>query len=71
MELERFDVKATFIPLSEINLGVMQPASPNSDAERFLKERGEGRHHICLEVEDIKEAIEECKEFKNIFLWVV
>jgi len=42
MELERFDVKATFIPLSEINLEVTQPASPNSDAERFLKERGEG-----------------------------
>jgi len=67
MELEQFDVKAVFIPLSEISLEVIQPASPNSDAERFLKERGEGFHHIYLEVEDKKEAIEEYQEFKNVF----
>jgi len=64
MELEQFDVKAAFIPLNEISLELIQPASPNSDAERFLKERGEGLHHICFEVEDIKEAIEELKRNK-------
>lgn len=64
MELEQFDVKAAFIPLGETSLELIQPASPNSDAERFLKERGEGLHHICFEVEDIKGAIEELKRNK-------
>jgi methylmalonyl-CoA epimerase len=64
MELEQFDVKAAFIPLSETSLELIQPASPNSDAERFLEERGEGLHHICFEVEDVKEAIEELKRKK-------
>jgi len=64
IDLEQFNVKAAFIPLNEISLELIQPASPNSDAERFIKEKGEGLHHICFEVEDIKEAIEELKRNK-------
>ena len=64
MELEQFGVKAAFIPLNDISLELIEPASPNSDAERFLKEKGEGLHHISFEVEDLKEAIEELKRKK-------
>jgi len=32
--------------------------------ERFLKEKGEGLHHISFEVENLKEAIEELKRKK-------
>jgi len=64
MELEQFDVKAAFIPLNEISLELIQPASPNSDSERFLEERGEGLHHICFEVENIKEAMDELNRRK-------
>jgi len=64
LELEQFNVKAAFIPLSETSLELIEPASPNSDAARFLKERGEGLHHVCFEVEDVKGAIEELKRKK-------
>jgi methylmalonyl-CoA epimerase len=33
------------------------PTTPNSGVARFLEKRGEGLHHICLEVEDIEQAM--------------
>jgi methylmalonyl-CoA/ethylmalonyl-CoA epimerase len=30
------------------------PTSPDTGVARFLEKRGEGMHHICLEVEDIE-----------------
>lgn len=64
LELEQFKVKAAFIPVNDISLELIQPTSPDSDVERFLKEKGEGLHHITFEVEDIKKAIEELKKKK-------
>jgi methylmalonyl-CoA epimerase len=47
-------VKAALLPIgdgSEIEL--LQPIDPQSGIAKFLEHRGEGIHHICLEVEDI------------------
>ena len=35
---------------------------PDSPIENFLKNRGSGIHHICLQVEDIKESINVLKQ---------
>ena len=37
---------------------------PNSPISKFIKKRGTGIHHICLNVEDIDEAIEQMKRNK-------
>ena len=37
---------------------------PNSPISKFIKRRGTGIHHICLNVEDIDEAIEHMKTKK-------
>jgi len=37
------------------------PTSKDTGVARFLDERGEGLHHICLEVDDIDAAIAELK----------
>ena len=37
---------------------------PNSPISKFIKRRGTGIHHICLNVEDIDEAIEHMKTNK-------
>ena len=34
---------------------------PNSPISKFIKKRGTGIHHICLNVEDIDKAIEQMK----------
>lgn len=37
------------------------PTEPNTGVAKFLEKRGEGLHHICIEVEDIGAAIDELK----------
>ncbi|MGQ0506036.1 MAG: methylmalonyl-CoA epimerase [Myxococcaceae bacterium] len=37
------------------------PTEPNTGVARFLEKRGEGLHHICLEVDDIDAALTELK----------
>jgi methylmalonyl-CoA/ethylmalonyl-CoA epimerase len=36
----------------------------NSPIHKFLHKRGPGIHHICLEVDNINNAISELKKFK-------
>ena len=45
---------------SEIEL--IEPTTPDSSLSKFLDKRGEGMHHICLEVEDIDAALQEMQE---------
>lgn len=37
------------------------PTTTDSGVARFLAKRGEGLHHICIEVEDIEAALAELK----------
>ncbi len=58
-------VRIAFLPLggpqgSKIEL--IEPTAPNSSLMRFLERRGEGLHHICLEVDDIDEALQDLKD---------
>jgi methylmalonyl-CoA epimerase len=62
IDFPREGVKIAFLPLggpdgSEIEL--LEPTDPAGGVARFLEKRGEGIHHICLEVEDIDEALAE------------
>jgi methylmalonyl-CoA epimerase len=45
---------------SEIEL--IEPTTPDSSLTRFLDKRGEGLHHICLEVDDIDAALAEMQK---------
>ncbi len=58
-------VRIAFLPMggpggSEIEL--IEPTTPDSSLSRFLEKRGEGLHHICLEVEDIDASLAEMRE---------
>ncbi len=53
-------VRIAFLPMggpggSEIEL--IEPTNPDSSLARFLEKRGEGLHHICLEVDNIDAAL--------------
>ena len=50
-----------FLPVGESELELVQPASPETGAGRFLAERGGGMHHLCFEVDDIAAKLEELK----------
>ncbi|SVD65765.1 uncharacterized protein METZ01_LOCUS418619 [marine metagenome] len=40
---------------------LLEATNPDSPITKFLKKRGPGIHHICFEVVDINEAIQELK----------
>ena len=41
---------------------LLAPTSPDSPIAKFLERRGEGLHHICIYVDDIKIKLAELKE---------
>ena len=58
-------VRIAFLPLggpagSVIEL--IEPTTPDSSLAKFIEKRGEGLHHICLEVENIEAALAEMQE---------
>jgi methylmalonyl-CoA/ethylmalonyl-CoA epimerase len=38
------------------------PTEPDTSVAKFLAKRGEGLHHICIEVEDIEASLAELKK---------
>jgi len=59
-EVPTEQVRIAFLPMggpggSEIEL--IEPTNPDSSLARFLEKRGEGLHHICLEVDSIDAAL--------------
>jgi methylmalonyl-CoA epimerase len=64
-EVPTEQVRIAFLPMggpggSEIEL--IEPTTPDSSLSKFLEKRGEGLHHICLEVDDIDAALAEMQE---------
>jgi methylmalonyl-CoA epimerase len=59
--VETQKVKVSFIKVGETNLELLFPTAPDSPVAKFLETRGEGFHHLALEVEDIDAAVKELK----------
>ncbi len=64
-EVPTEQVRIAFLPMggpggSEIEL--IEPTTPDSSLAKFLEKRGEGMHHICLEVDNIDDALQEMQD---------
>ncbi|HEY7025225.1 MAG TPA: methylmalonyl-CoA epimerase [Candidatus Limnocylindrales bacterium] len=46
-------VRIAFLPVGESNIELVEPTDPGTGVARFLESRGEGFHHVCLEVDDV------------------
>ena len=53
--------KVAFLPLGESEIELVQPTTSDSGLANFLEKRGEGMHHICIEVSDIDATLAELK----------
>lgn len=53
LEMDDQGVKACLIEIGETRLELLQPLSPESAVGRFIERRGEGLHHLALNVDDI------------------
>ena len=54
-------VNVAFLPIGESNLELVQPTTQDSGIAKFLEKRGEGIHHVCIEVPDIEKALAQLK----------
>jgi len=51
--------KIAFLPVGESEIELVQPVKHGLGVFRFLKKRGPGMHHICLQVDNIEMMLEE------------
>ena len=59
--IEQQKVRVAVLPSGDGRIELMEPTAPDSPIQRFLEKRGEGVHHLCFQVEDIRRKIEELR----------
>jgi methylmalonyl-CoA epimerase len=60
-EMPEQDVKMAFLPAGEGEIELLEPIHADSGIGKYLAKRGEGLHHICLEVDDIEATLTDLK----------
>jgi methylmalonyl-CoA epimerase len=55
-------VTIAFLPTGKSEIELVQPVTSDSGVAKFLQKRGEGIHHICLEVDDIEKSLADLQE---------
>ena len=59
--MEDQGVKAGLFDMGNSFLELLEPIDPDFGIARFLETRGEGLHHVCLEVADIHASLADLK----------
>lgn len=59
---ENEELRWQFVPLGETSLEFIESKVKGTAISRFIEKRGEGIHHIAVEVDDIHEALRSIKE---------
>jgi methylmalonyl-CoA/ethylmalonyl-CoA epimerase len=59
--------QVAFLPLAGAEVELVMPTSDDSGIAKYLAKRGQGMHHLCLEVDDIEGMLAQLKA-KNIRL---
>ena len=59
--------QVAFLPLAGAEVELVMPTTDDSGIAKYLAKRGQGLHHLCLEVDDIEGMMVQLKE-KNIRL---
>lgn len=54
--------KVAFIPVGGSEVELVQPTDPDTGLGKYLEKRGEGMHHLCVEVDDIEAMLADLKE---------
>jgi methylmalonyl-CoA epimerase len=69
VKIENVINRLAFLPVGDTNIELVQTTAKTGLAADFLKERGEGIHHIALEVEDIDKTFQELRSQGVEFVW--
>ncbi len=58
---EEGHTEVAFLPIGTTEVELVRPRDMDSGLAKFLTRRGEGIHHICVEVDDIEGALRRLK----------
>jgi len=53
--------KVAFLPVAGSEIELVQPTTEDSGIAKYLAKRGQGMHHLCLEVDDVAGMLAELK----------
>lgn len=56
--VEAQKVRTAIIPVGESKIELLESTEPDGVIAKYIEKRGEGLHHLALEVSDIDEALE-------------
>ena len=54
---EDIGVRGCFVPVGDTNLELLEGTGPNSVISIHIRERGEGLHHVCFEVDGVADKL--------------
>ncbi|MBW7887969.1 MAG: methylmalonyl-CoA epimerase [Bacteroidetes bacterium] len=57
-----------FYPVGQSSIELIESTSKDSTISKFIEKRGEGIHHLCLEVENIREEMNRLKNLDFQFI---
>ncbi len=55
-------VRVAMLQIGESRIELLEPTSDDSPISKFLEKRGEGLHHIAVEVDNVQQTIDFLKE---------
>jgi methylmalonyl-CoA/ethylmalonyl-CoA epimerase len=55
-------VRTAFLPVGETHVELLESLSPDGPIGRYIEKRGEGIHHLCFDVTDIRQALAACEK---------
>ena len=61
-EIQGQQVRIAYLPIGDTEIELLEPTTDDSGVAKFLEKRGEGLHHICLEVDDLKATLARLKD---------
>lgn len=60
-EVARQKARVAFLPVGESDVELVAPTAEDSTMARYLADKGQGIHHLCLETDDIEGLLAELK----------
>ncbi|RLI81434.1 methylmalonyl-CoA epimerase [Archaeoglobales archaeon] len=60
-EVAEQKVRVAMLPVGESKIELLEATSEDSAIAKFIEKRGEGIHHLAVNVEDIEKALENAK----------
>ena len=61
-QVDEQGVRVAMLTIGESRIELLEPTGPDSPVEKFMTRRGEGIHHIAVQVPDIEEALGRLKD---------